>query len=267
MMEIFYAAGLIGAVGIAIGLLLGFAGKKFAVETDPKEDAVLEALPGNNCGGCGYAGCADLAAAIAAGKAPVNACPVGGAAVAEKVGEIMGVAAQTGPKKYAFVRCTGSCESAKRDYEYNGVYDCDQAASVPGGGGKACRYGCAGLGNCVRACEFGALKIVNGVAHVDKEKCVACGACVKACPKGLITILTQEPVYTVACASHDGVKRVMQVCRTGCRACGLCAKLCPVDAITMDNGLAVIDREKCAGCGLCERKCPAGCIRACDEEI
>ena len=87
---IIIAAVLVGGVGLFIGLFLGIAGKKFAVEVDEKEILVREALPGNNCGGCGYPGCDGLAAAIAKGEAPVNACPVGGAAAAAKIGEIMG---------------------------------------------------------------------------------------------------------------------------------------------------------------------------------
>ena len=63
---------LVAAVGLFIGVFLGVAGKKFAVEVDEKEVAVREALPGNNCGGCGYPGCDGLAAAIAKGEAPVN---------------------------------------------------------------------------------------------------------------------------------------------------------------------------------------------------
>lgn len=69
---------LVAAVGLFIGVFLGVAGKKFAVEVDEKEVAIREALPGNNCGGCGYPGCDGLAAAIAKGEAPVNRCPVGG---------------------------------------------------------------------------------------------------------------------------------------------------------------------------------------------
>ena len=102
-------------------MILGIAGEKFKVETDPREDAILEVLPGNNCGGCGYAGCSGLAAAIAKGEAPVNQCPVGGEPVAAKVGEIMGVSAGASVKKVAFVKCAGTCEKAKQDYEYTGV--------------------------------------------------------------------------------------------------------------------------------------------------
>ena len=141
---------LVAAVGLFIGVFLGVAGKKFAVEVDEKEVAVREALPGNNCGGCGYPGCDGLAAAIAKGEAPVNQCPVGGAPVAAKIGEIMGVAAEEGERKVAFVKCAGTCEKAGRDYEYTGNEDCAAMAFVPNGGPKSCNYGCLGYGSCVK---------------------------------------------------------------------------------------------------------------------
>ena len=80
---IILAAVVVGIVGILIGVFLGVASEKFKVEVDEREVLVREELPGNNCGGCGYAGCDALAKAIAAGEAAVDACPVGGAAVPE----------------------------------------------------------------------------------------------------------------------------------------------------------------------------------------
>ena len=72
----------VGGTGLLIGFLLGIAGKKFEVKTDERIEAVREALPGNNCGGCGYPGCDGVAEAIVNGSAPVTACPVGGMEVA-----------------------------------------------------------------------------------------------------------------------------------------------------------------------------------------
>jgi formate dehydrogenase beta subunit len=48
----------IGGLGVAAALGLGAAAKIFYVEVDPLVEAVDEALPGANCGGCGFAGCA-----------------------------------------------------------------------------------------------------------------------------------------------------------------------------------------------------------------
>ena len=85
MSGIITATVVVAAVGLFIGLFLGVAAIKFKVEVDPKEEAVLAVLPGNNCGGCGFAGCSGLAAAIAKGEAAVNACPVGGDVVGGKL--------------------------------------------------------------------------------------------------------------------------------------------------------------------------------------
>ena len=90
---IILAAVVVGGTGVFIGVFLGISGKKFAVEVDEREEAILGVLPGNNCGGCGYAGCSGLAAAIVKGEAEVGGCPVGGSEVAAKIGEIMGQAA------------------------------------------------------------------------------------------------------------------------------------------------------------------------------
>ena len=114
---IIVAALVVGCVGIILGFFLGISGEKFKVEVDPREEAVLGVLPGNNCGGCGYAGCSGLAAAIAKGEAPIGQCPVGGDPVAAKVAEIMGVEASAGVKKVAFVKCAGTCEKAKEKYK------------------------------------------------------------------------------------------------------------------------------------------------------
>jgi Na+-translocating ferredoxin:NAD+ oxidoreductase RNF subunit RnfB len=265
MTEIILAAVLIGATGIIIGLLLGFAGEKFAVEVDEKEQAVRELLPGNNCGGCGFAGCDALAKAIAAGDAPAGACPVGGEPVAEQIAAVMGVEAHSGVRKVAYVKCAGTCDQAERKYEYYGISDCGDAMVVPGAGDKACAYGCLGFGTCVKACPFDAIHIVNGVAKVDKEQCKACSKCVAACPKHLIQLVPENAPSLVQCSSHDMAKKVMEACKVGCRGCTLCAKVCPEGAITMDNFLAVIDPEKCTGCGLCKEKCPAKIIRGVEK--
>ena len=254
------AAVVVGVVGIFVGLFLGVAGIKFKVEVDEKEEAVLSALPGNNCGGCGFAGCSGLAAAIAKGEAPVNACPVGGEAVGNKIAEIMGVSAEGTVKKVAFVHCQGDCEKAKVDYEYTGITDCRMMGFVPGGGPKTCNSGCLGYGTCAQVCPFDAISVVNGVAVVDKEKCKACGKCVDVCPKHLISLIPYDAKYAVACSSTDKGPVAMKACSSACIGCGICIKTCPNGAVRVENFHAIIDQEKCVGCGLCAEKCPKKAI-------
>lgn len=253
---IIIAIATVGGVGLLISIFLSIFGNLFKVEVDEKEEAVLGELPGNNCGGCGYAGCANLAEAIAKGEAPVNACPVGGAAVAEKVAAIMGLDAGDSTKMVAYVKCAGTCEKAKNLYNYSGLQDCVMAASVPGGGPKACSYGCMGMGSCVRACQFDAISIIDGIAVIDKEKCTSCGKCIATCPQHIIELIPYDSKLAVSCSSKDKGPQVMKVCSTGCIGCGICAKNCPAEAITVSDFLAHIDQEKCTHCGLCQEKCP-----------
>ena len=258
---IIIAAAVVGILGILIGIFLGIASEKFKVEVDEKEILVRNELPGNNCGGCGYAGCDALAKAIAAGQAEVGACPVGGASTAEKIGAIMGVAGGTAEKKVAFVKCKGTCDKTKVQYNYYGVDDCKKVSVVPGAGEKACTYGCMGYGSCVKACAFDAIHVVDGVAVVDKEKCVACGKCVSSCPNHLIELVPYKAEHLVQCSSHDKGKDVKSVCEAGCIGCTLCTKQCEFDAIHMEDNLAVIDYEKCTNCGKCAEKCPVKVIQ------
>ena len=253
---IIIAAVLVGGTGLFIGIFLGIAGKKFAVEVDEKEIAIREELPGNNCGGCGFPGCDGLAKAIASGEAPVNACPVGGAPVAAKIGAILGQDAGEAVHRVAFVKCAGDCEKTTQSYQYTGVEDCTMMQFIPGGGEKACKYGCLGYGSCVKACPFDAVHIVNGIAVVDKEACKACGKCVDACPKHLIELVPYDQKYLVACSSKDKGKAVMNACKVGCIACKKCEKDCPAGAITVTDNIAHIDYEKCTNCGKCKDSCP-----------
>lgn len=251
---------IVGITGLIIGVLLGFAGKAFAVEVNEKEIQVREVLPGSNCGGCGYAGCDALAEAIAKGEAPANGCPVGGAAVAEKVAAIMGTEVSS-TRYVAYVKCSGDCESAPVKYEYTGNKSCKEAIYVTGGGPKKCSYGCMGLGSCVNVCEFGAISIVNGIAVIEKEKCVSCGKCIKTCPKNLIELVPYKSKVHVACSSKDKGIVVKQSCEKGCIGCKLCEKNCKFDAIHVEDNVAHIDYEKCINCGLCAMKCPTKVIQ------
>ena len=257
---IIIATAVIAGVGLFIGIFLGIAGVKFEVEVDERAVAIREELPGANCGGCGFAGCDALAEAIAAGTAPVSACPVCSSDVHNKIASIMGVSAGEGVRQVAFVKCAGTCEKAKEKYKYTGVQDCSMAAALPGAGSKGCSYGCMGYGSCVAACPFDAIHVVDGIAVVDREACKACGKCVAACPKHLIELIPEPAECRVECSSQDKGKDVMAVCTVGCIGCGICAKQCPKQAITVENNIAHIDYETCISCGICAAKCPKGII-------
>lgn len=252
---------LMGIMGGIFGVLLAIASIVFRVHQDERIGKIRAALPGANCGGCGYPGCDGYASGVVNDGAPVNKCSVGGSKVSEIIASIMGVEAGASVPLRAFVKCKGTCEASPRQLIYEGINDCKSAAVIPGGSPNSCPFGCIGLGTCVSVCQFGALSMgADGLPKVNVSKCVGCGACVEHCPKGVITLVPATADVIVACNSHWKGPAVKSVCSAGCIGCTLCAKKCPKEAIDIVNDLAVINQDKCVKCGICAKVCPAKCI-------
>ncbi len=265
----------LGLLGAAFATLLAASFKKFVVHVDPKVESILGALPGSNCGACGFAGCLALAEAIAAGKAEADGCVAGGNAAAQNVAAVLGISLELQTEIVAFVACRAGRSTAVMNYEYQGVNNC-QSAHLMFGGDKACAWGCLGLGSCERACPFDAIHVNgDGLAVVDRIKCRSCKKCVAACPRGLISMVPKSQDVLVACRNQDRGNRAKQVCPISCTACKICEKNCPDDAIhvTLSGAprpeaapepavvnLAVIDFTKCTQCGTCVEKCPQASI-------
>lgn len=260
LMGIIIATVVVGGLGILLGLFLGMADKKLAVETDEREEQIKELLPGNNCGGCGHAGCEALAKAILEGKASPNDCPVAASENRAKIAELLGLELEEKLSMVAFVRCMGTCDRAEDKYIYTGNESCKMLARMPGNGPKACVYGCCGFGSCVESCTYDAIHIIDGVAKVDSEKCKGCGKCVRTCSRNLIVMVPKDSGPKVHCNSKDSGKEVRKVCKAGCIGCKICVKQCEFDAITVADNVAYIDPEKCKDCGKCVEKCPQKCI-------
>jgi len=261
MTTLVYAFGVMAAMGALFGILLGAAGKKFAVEVDPRVTRIRDVLPGANCGACGYPGCDGLAEAIVGGKAPVDACKAGGPSVTKAISTVMGIEVSVADgRKVARVMCGGSSEYCGSRSEYKGVPSC-RAALLAGGGFKSCTYGCLGLGDCARACTFGAITMGrNGLPVIDEEKCVACGNCVKACPRGIIEIVPEASLVYVRCRNKDRGVVVRKICKVGCIGCQACVKVCEAGAMMFGENLARVDYSKCNVCGACAAKCPTKAI-------
>lgn len=260
MTDLFYPMLVMGGLGVVFGCLLAFASKKFAVAVDPRQTAIRAALPGANCGGCGFPGCDGYAEACAAGKCETTRCAAGGAPVAAKIAEILGVSAESAEPMTAFVRCRGTASASPKDVVYLGVQDCQAAATVPGRGPAACSFGCLGFGTCVKVCRFGAMSMKDGVARTDPEKCVGCGVCADVCPRGIIAMIPRSKPVRVACSNPMAGIFVRKVCSAGCIGCQMCVKACPAKAISMKGSLAVIDPALCKSCGICASKCPVHAI-------
>ena len=268
-MEILIAIGILGGLGLIFGLVLAIASKVFYVETDPRLDQLNECLPGANCGGCGYAGCGGYAEAVLKGEAAIGKCASGGDECAQKMAEIMGVKAEKMARRVAMVRCSGY---KRKDAEgktigllekgnYEGAKSCLAASKVAGRGPTICKFGCLGFGDCVKACQYDAIYILDGVARVDFDKCVGCMSCAAACPRGVIASVEYGEHIVISCSSHAKGNITSRGCTIGCIGCGLCKKVCPNGAITLNKNLAVIDYSKCDNCGLCVNVCPKKMIR------
>ena len=262
-MDILIAVAILGGLGLIFGLILAIASKVFYVEADPRLEQLTACLPGANCGGCGYAGCATYAEAVLNGEAPIGNCASGGNECALAMSTIMGVKAEEVTRKVALVRCSGYRSvdpsgkelGARMKAEYEGFHDCLAASKVGGRGPLICKFGCLGFGSCTKVCKYDAIHIVDGVAKVDKEKCVGCLACAKACPRNLIVPVEYDKHVIIACASEAKGAVTVRGCSQGCIGCGVCVKVCPEDAIHIDHHLAVIDYSKCTSCGLCAQVC------------
>lgn len=253
------------ALGVLAALILYFVAQKFKVLEDPRIDNVEGILPGANCGGCGYPGCRGLAEALVKNDDISQMfCPVGGGATMKAVAEYLGKSAPEKEPQVAEIRCNGSCDKRPHTNIYDGASSCAVAASLYAGE-TGCSYGCLGCGDCVAACNFGALRMnpETGLPEVDAEKCTACGACVRACPRMIIELRKKGPknrrVY-VSCVNKEKGAIARKACQAACIACGKCAKVCPFGAIVVENNLAYIDSFKCKLCRKCVAECPTHAI-------
>ena len=251
---------ILGGVGLLCGIALAIASRVFAVKLDPRIEEIEKALPGANCGGCGFPSCHAYAQNMVEGGAEPNRCVLCDAAAAGKISKVLGKAAATIEKKIAAIKCYGG-STAVKSFDYGGILSC-RAASLYSGGDKLCSHSCLGFGDCVEACPFGALSRSGREAPiVSRDKCTGCGNCVSVCPKNVIVLIPREASIHIACNSKEKGKVVRQVCEVGCISCNRCIKKCPESALSMQDNRVCIDYSKCTSCGLCIEECPRKIIK------
>ncbi len=248
-------------IGLLCAVMLVVAATLFGVKEDGKFIAIRDALPGANCGACGYTGCDGYAKALSSDpNVKTNLCIPGGDSCATQIADILGVAPADVIEQVAVVNCNGDCENAPEVASFQGSGTCKAAKQVFGGP-AACNYGCLGFGDCVVACQYDAIHIFDSVAKVDPSRCTGCGLCAKACPNSIISIVNARKTVEVKCSNKEKGAVARKQCKVACIACMKCQKTCPHDAIHVENNLARIDYEKCASCGACVEVCPTGCIK------
>ncbi len=255
---------IVTAIGLIAALLLALASHFLSVKEDERVTSIRAALPGANCGSCGFAGCDEYAKAVAAGETEVNLCIPGAQNVSDTLSKILGVDGKASEKRVAFVACNGTPKATANPCEYDGVKTC-KAESLHYGGPNECKYGCLGCGDCADICPVNAICIEDDIARVNKFICIGCGLCVKECPKDIIKLVPLDAKIAVMCNSKDRGAIARKKCKNACIACKKCELNCPSDAIKVIDNLAVIDYSKCTDCGKCAEVCVTGCIKQINE--
>ncbi len=249
------------ALGAILATILALANKKLHVQEDPRIDEVEEMLPHANCGACGCAGCRQFAEAVVAGELPPSKCTVNTPEANQDIAEFLGIDLGQGEKIVARLACAGGNHVARMRAEYSGLGTC-RAAAVAGGGGKACDWGCLGLADCERSCDFDAIYMdEHGLPVVVDDNCVACNACVEVCPRDLFSLHPISHKLWVACKSLEEGDQALEECEVACTGCARCAADAPGDLITMKDNLAVVDYSKNhLATPMPIERCPTGAI-------
>ena len=249
-------------LGLLASVVLAVASRVFYIKEDPRVEAVLEVLPGANCGGCGFAGCEGYAAAVVNDpKIPANSCCAGGAQTSIAVGELTGKTVSEAEPLMSLRRCDKVAGNVALRYQYQGMPSCAAAAMLRGGVDN-CQSSCLGFGDCVVGCPFEAMRIVNGLVQVDARKCIGCGRCVQTCPRGVLELVPKRARVAVYCNTRDKLRAVTDICDSGCIKCCKCVKACPAKAVRLENNRIVIDQLQCLSYGgECNEACVAGCPR------
>lgn len=252
-------------LGLLAAVVLYFVAQRFKVYEDPRIDQVEAELPAANCGGCGYAGCRNLAETLVKSETFDGLfCPVGGNETMARIAVILEREAVSQDARVAVLRCNGACEFRPKTNIFDGARTCAITSALYIGE-TGCQYGCHGFGDCVEVCSFNALRMdpFTGLPVVDDSKCTACGACVKACPRNLFELRKRwkgdKKIY-VACMNEDKGGPARRYCTVACIGCSKCFKVCPHEAIVMQNNLAFIDSVKCKLCRKCVPECPTQSI-------
>lgn len=262
------AAGLfMTGLGVALAVLLAIANRKLYVYEDPRIDQVEEMLPRANCGACGSPGCRPFAESLVKGTVDPGLCTVNATEITQSIADFLGVEVLQREKRVARLACAGGTHVAYYRAKYQGLESC-RAADVVSGGGKGCAWGCLGLADCERSCEFDAINMDrHGLPVVNEENCVACGDCVEACPKDLFSLQPLSHKLWVACKNLIEGDEAEALCEVACTGCGRCAADAPEGLITIQHNLARIDYTKN---GLASRvaieRCPTGAIVWLDED-
>ena len=153
---------IITGIALVAGLLLGFAARKLPGDGERIVDRIDALLPQTQCAQCGYPGCRPYAAAIAAGKAPINLCPPGGEQTVRRLAELLG-------------RDADLLEAPRAPDRLVAVIDESR---------------CIGCTHCRTACPVDAITGAHQYMHtVINTECTGCELCIAPCPVDCISLV------------------------------------------------------------------------------
>ena len=227
MSEYLIAAALMGGLGALLAAVLVIADKKLYVYEDPRIEEVESLLPKANCGACGCTGCHAFAEKAVLGEIAPGKCTVNTPEGIQAIAVLLKVDAGSEEKRVARLACAGGAHVARHKAQYAGLESC-RAAALVSGGGKGCSWGCLGLADCDRACEFNAIEMdQHGLPVVSEALCTACGDCVEVCPKSLFSLHPVSHRLWVACRNLLNGELAEAECEVACTGCGRCAADAP----------------------------------------
>jgi len=257
-MTIVVAVITLGSLALLLTSVLVTAGRALAVAEDARLQPLVTALPGSNCGACGYPGCRAFAEALLADETQPALCTVSTAQDRQAIADFLGVDVGASRRLTARLACAGGSNVARFRARYAGPRSCNAAAQA-GGGGKSCAWGCLGFGDCEDVCQFAAISLDDhDLPWVNVDLCTACGDCVEACPKDLFSLQPVDQHLWVACNNPDHGDTLLKDCEVACTACAKCA-FDALGSVTMRNNLPAIDRTREEPRAAIER-CPTGAI-------
>ncbi len=254
---------LMGGLGLLVGVGLAIASKVFYVYVDPKILAIEGALPGANCGGCGYPGCGSNAEAIASGKSGPNSCVAAGPEVGQAIAAILGVSVEAREPDIALPGCTYGVAEADTKFRYDGLQDC-RAAALLSGGMKVCTIGCVGLGTCAAACPFNAISMgPQGLPVVNENRCTGCGTCERVCPKHIITLSSVTRRILKEYTTEDCTTPCQRACPAGINISAYIGAVAQGD----DQRAVQIIKERNPFPTVIGRICPRPCENECRRQL
>ncbi|MCD6358422.1 MAG: 4Fe-4S binding protein [Dehalococcoidia bacterium] len=255
-------------IACALGILIFIASKVLPEESDDvkKTEDVSAALPGMNCGACGYPGCFAYAQALTADPSIIssNPCPV----AIQNPDRIKAIEAalnitidSAAMAQKAVVHCSGNSQTI---FTNSGTSSC-KAAALRLSGYRTCPFACLGFGDCVEVCPQNAISINpdKNVAFIDWDGCVGCGLCISECPQNIIELIPANTKIAHLC-SYTPLKNIPGRirCDSGCTHCKKCFRACEYNAIIWNTEKLIpeFNPDKCTLCLKCIEACPTNCL-------